>query len=234
MNPPKMPFHIGDYKRDTGHLRAAGHGAYLLLLFHQWSTGSLPTDDDQLSAIACMTRGEWKKMRPVIEPFFKPGWKHGRVERDLKDAKASYEKRAKAGELGGKAKAEAKQSSSNATAKPKLPLTLDQERKKDAADAALPGFEEATPPAPDNLEKQLFERGKAILGTGSGGLIAKLLKAKKGDVALARAAVELASTKQNPREFIGAVVAGGNASVDGRRLTNDEQYWGVGRTPGII
>jgi hypothetical protein len=32
VNPPKMPIHIGDYKRDTGHLRAAGHGAYLLLL----------------------------------------------------------------------------------------------------------------------------------------------------------------------------------------------------------
>lgn len=135
MNPPKMPIHIGDYKRDTGHLRASGHGAYLLLLFHHWSTGELPDDDDQLAAIACMTRGEWKKMRPILEKFFGPGWRHGRVEKDLASAKQSYEARAKAGEKGGKAKAENKQSSSIATALPEQPLTLNQESKKDTADA---------------------------------------------------------------------------------------------------
>ncbi len=96
-------------------------------------------------------------------------------------------------------------------------------KKEDAADAA-----------PDSLEKQLFDRGKQICGTAAGGLIAKLLKAKKGDVALARSALELAATKQNPREFIGAIISGGHASPDGRRLTNDEQYWGVGRIPGIV
>lgn len=138
MNPPKMPVHIGDYKRDTGHLRAAGHGAYLLLLFHHWSTGELPNDDEQLAAIACMTRGEWKKMRPIIEKFFGPGWKHGRVERDLAAANESYERRAKAGEKGGKAKAENKQSSSIATALTEQPLTLNQDKKEDAADAAPP------------------------------------------------------------------------------------------------
>jgi len=142
MNPPKMPIHIGDYKRDTGHLRAAGHGAYLLLLFHHWSTGSLPDDDDQLSAIACMTRPEWKRIRPIIEKFFQPEWKHGRVVDDLEAAKASYEKRANAGGKGGKAKAKAasKQCSSNATDEDEqcstnlLPLT--KERKEEAAGAA--------------------------------------------------------------------------------------------------
>jgi len=221
MNPPKMPIHIGDYKRDTGHLRAAGHGAYLMLLFHHWSTGSLPDDDDQLSAIACMTRGEWKRIRPILEKFFKPGWRHGRVEEDLEAAKQAYEARAKAGEKGGKAKAASKQISSNATAGPEQPLTLDQ--KKDAADAA-----------PANLEKELFERGKAVLGQDAGGLIARLLKSKKKDVALARAAIEMASTKQKPREYIGAVIAGGAPSGDGKRLTADEEYWGVGRIPGIV
>lgn len=136
MNPPKMPIHIGDYKRDTGHLRAAGHGAYLLLLFHHWSTGSLPDDDEQLAAIACMTHGEWKRARPVIEKFFQPGWRHGRVEKDLAAARASYEARAKAGEKGGKAKAGGKQSSSNATAGPEQPLTLNLDKKDIAPDGA--------------------------------------------------------------------------------------------------
>lgn len=136
MNPPKMPIHIGDYKRDTGHLRAAEHGAYLLLLFHHWSTGSLPDDDRQLSTIACMTPAEWRKAKPILIKFFSEGWRHGRVEEDLEAAKASYEKRAKAGEKGGKAKAEAKQSSSNATAGPEQPLTFNQGKKEDAPDGA--------------------------------------------------------------------------------------------------
>lgn len=110
-----MPIHIGDYKRDTGHLRAAGHGAYLLLLFHHWSTGSLPTDDEQLSAIACMTKQEWKKHKPILARFFGEGWVHGRVVSDLKDANESYEKLAAAGSKGGKARAERKRCYSEAT-----------------------------------------------------------------------------------------------------------------------
>src|SRR4051812_13713408 len=121
MNPPKMPIHIGDYKRDTGHLRALEHGAYLMLLFHHWSTGSLPTDDRQLSTIACMTPTEWRKAKSILIKFFDEGWHHGRVEKDLASAIESYEKRAKAGEKGGKAKAESKQSSSIATALPEQP-----------------------------------------------------------------------------------------------------------------
>jgi len=196
MNPPKMPIHIGDYKRDTGHLRAAEHGAYLLLLFHHWSTGELPIDDRQLSAIACMTQAEWRKAKPILIKFFREGWRHGRVEEDLAAAKASYEKRAKAGEKGGKAKAEAKQSSSNATAGPEQPLTFNQ-GKKDAAGAAQPDPEIA-----------LFQRGREVLGKQAGGLISKLLTAKQKNVALARAAIEQASTKSDPREYIGAIIRG--------------------------
>lgn len=120
-----MPIHIGDYKRDTGHLRAAHHGAYLLLLFHHWSTGSLPDDDEQLASIACMTKQEWKKVKQIIGKFFCAGWIHSRVLDDLADAKASYERRAAAGKEGGKARACAKHPPSIATALPEQPLTTD-------------------------------------------------------------------------------------------------------------
>jgi uncharacterized protein YdaU (DUF1376 family) len=166
LNPPKMPIHIGDYKRDTGHLRAAGHGAYLLLLFHHWSTGELPQDDDQLASIACMTRGEWKKARPIIERFFKSGWRHGRVEEDLAAAHASYEKRAKAGEKGGKAKAEAKQCSSNATALPQQPLTLltlDQSKKDSEANASAADAAPAKHPVYTDSRHELWGEGIPIL-----------------------------------------------------------------------
>lgn len=70
-------------------------------------------------------------------------------------------------------------------------------------------------------ESDLFRRGKQVLGNGAGGLISKLLKAKKGEVALARAAVEMASTKQSPREYIGGVIRGG-----------EREEMGAGARPG--
>jgi len=71
------------------------------------------------------------------------------------------------------------------------------------------GKEDAEPSGshPKNDEADLFERGKKVLGKDAGGLIAKLLKSKK-EIPLARAAIEMAATKQNPREYIGRVLTG--------------------------
>lgn len=195
MSLPRMSWHIGDYHKDTGHLRAAEHGAYFLLCLHYWATGGLPDDDRQLATISRMTDREWKTARPIIEPLFKGEgkWKHKRVEIELATAQAKYEKRAEAGSKGGKAKANGKQTASNATAEAYQPIT-DKEKDAEPSDS-------------HSDEADLFERGKKVLGKDSGGLIAKLLKTK-GAVPLARAAIEQASQKQNPREYIGRVLAG--------------------------
>lgn len=126
MSLPRISWHIGDYLKDTGHLRAAGHGAYFMLCLHYYANGGLPDDDSQLAAIARMSDAEWRKYKPVIQAFFQDGWKHKRIEKEIKDANEKYEKRASAGSKGGKAKAEAKQTPSNATAKPKQPITDNQ------------------------------------------------------------------------------------------------------------
>lgn len=97
MSPPWMPLYIADYRADTAHLSAAEHGAYLLLIMHYWSTGGLPDDDRQLARIACMTTGEWKRSKPVVQAFFHDGWKHGRIDKELKrtaEVSASYSARA--------------------------------------------------------------------------------------------------------------------------------------------
>ena len=96
MSRPWMPLYIADYRKDTGHLSAAEHGAYLLLIMHYWATGRLPDNDRQLSRIACMSPAEWKRARPIVEPFFEDGWKHGRIDEELAKAADISNKRSEA------------------------------------------------------------------------------------------------------------------------------------------
>lgn len=63
-----------------------------------------------------------------------------------------------------------------------------------------------------DLDHFLFKRGKEILGSNSGGLIAKLKTAR----GLGKAAeiIEAAADRENPREFVGACIRDGPASGD--------------------
>lgn len=129
--PAWMPLYIGDYIRDTRRLRAAEHGAYLLLIMEYWQTrGQLPDDDRQLARIAGMTDREWKAARPLIEGFFQPGWKHKRIDEELAKADAKSEKRADAGKRGGIARAiamaDAKQNPSNVLASSSQPQSEEE------------------------------------------------------------------------------------------------------------
>lgn len=66
--------------------------------------------------------------------------------------------------------------------------------------------EDAADAASGSDEKQLYDLGKRILGPTSGGVIKKLVTAKDGSIPLARAALETARTKSNPREYLGAII----------------------------
>jgi hypothetical protein len=72
---------------------------------------------------------------------------------------------------------------------------------------------------PSEPERQLFSRGKEILGKSSGGQIAKLLKAAGGNVALARSKIELAATKDNAHEFIAKVITTAGTGPPAKPLT---------------
>lgn len=92
---------------------------------------------------------------------------------------------------------------------PRTETEAETERKQDAAPSA-------PPLAPMNDETEVYRRGKEILGASSGGLIKNLIKAKKGSVPHARAAIEIASTKENPREYIGGILSGTGPPDDAR------------------
>lgn len=94
-----MPIYWGDYAKDTGHLSAAHHGAYLMLIKHYWVTGkALPIDDAQLWRIACAdSLAHWRKLKPVVLSFFEQrdgALYHGRVEKELQAAGEHAERRA--------------------------------------------------------------------------------------------------------------------------------------------
>ncbi len=91
-----MPLYIGDYLRDTRRLSTLEHGAYLLLIMEYWTVGSLPTDDRQLARIAGLSIGEWTDIQPIIKTFFTDDWKHARIDRELAEAEANFEKRSAA------------------------------------------------------------------------------------------------------------------------------------------
>jgi hypothetical protein len=67
-------------------------------------------------------------------------------------------------------------------------------------------------------DAQLFARGREVLGKGSGGLITDLKKHFAGNIALARASIEQASTKHDPREYIGAIIRGQRDQADKAHL----------------
>lgn len=96
-----MPFYVGDYLADTGHLSTVQHGAYVLLILHYWIKGVLPDNDRQLAKITRLSLKAWQHQRPVLQAFFYDGWKHKRIEVELRRSVEIGIKRARAGSKGG-------------------------------------------------------------------------------------------------------------------------------------
>jgi uncharacterized protein YdaU (DUF1376 family) len=80
---PWMPLYVADYLADTAHLGALESGAYLHLIMHYWTTGSLPHDPRALARIAKVSAHSWKKLSSDIQKFFHDGWKHKRIDEEL-------------------------------------------------------------------------------------------------------------------------------------------------------
>jgi uncharacterized protein YdaU (DUF1376 family) len=199
MKRPWMPLYIADYLRKTTHLGALESGAYLHLIMDYWQNDGLPDDDKKLARIAKMTDREWKAAKATLQAFFHDGWKHEKIDEEIAKAVEISGKRSAIATARQAAIREQQESKQSAIAPPIADTlhTTQEVRKKDAADAA-----------PVDPEVELFRRGREVLGKQAGGLISNLLKAKNKNVALARAAIEQASTKSDPREYVGRIING--------------------------
>lgn len=96
----RLGLHVGDYLRETRHLSACEHGAYLLLIMHYWSNRCLPQEEAQLAAIASMSRKEWRKHRATLAALFEPNWKLSWLEVDIADALEARRAKSAAGKRG--------------------------------------------------------------------------------------------------------------------------------------
>jgi hypothetical protein len=84
-----------------------------------------------------------------------------------------------------------------------------EREKKDAAPAAFENIPDQNTPPVTNPETELYREGRKLLGKSAGGLIKKLLTAKKGNIVQARAALLYAADTDNPREYIGGAIRSG-------------------------
>lgn len=123
-----MPLHITDYLADTGHLTAAEHGAYMLLIMHYWQNGSLPDNERLIARIARMDATQWDESREIIALLFGPDWTHKRIDEELAKADEIIEKRKNAANVRhakSKSDAHAEQVQSKSSDTGALPLTTD-------------------------------------------------------------------------------------------------------------
>jgi hypothetical protein len=56
-------------------------------------------------------------------------------------------------------------------------------------------------------DADLFRRGKQVLGQRAGGLIARLFRENRRDIRKTLAIIEMASTKENPLEYVGRILS---------------------------
>jgi uncharacterized protein YdaU (DUF1376 family) len=104
-----MPWFPRDFLASTRGWRLIPRAIYRELLDAQWEQGGLPADPAELRVLIGATPAEWRAGWPQVEPKF-PRYTDGlrrnaRMEEHRAKSMAIAKKRAKAGKLGGEARA---------------------------------------------------------------------------------------------------------------------------------
>ncbi len=205
---PSLPLFVDAWITDTHHLTRLERGTYLDLLVLMWITPECRVPNDKLWLSKrlnlpleiiekevmplvceyCITDGNWITQGRLRQEF---QYLRDTHHRQSANAKSRWRKEKRLSQV---------DASGIEVAYAPTPTPTPTSKK----DAAPNGAQFSIA----DQEKQFFQRGREILGNSSGGFCKKLLMAKAGNVALARAVLETASTKADPREYLGAAVRG--------------------------
>jgi uncharacterized protein YdaU (DUF1376 family) len=201
---PALPLWTDAYLGDTTHLTTIEHGAYLLLLMTAWRTKdcALPDDDRLLARYARCNAGQWKRLRPIIEPFFvveNGHWRQGR----LTDEAVAVRRKKDAAAANGRASALKRQGRHSTERDASLNGTATECQRK----SNLTNNQNHTPLSNDNgagcdSDKAFWESAKAYLGRGKASLIGQWVRDfGKEETAAAISAAQVERAVE-PVEFI--------------------------------
>ncbi len=186
MKRPWMPLYVGDFTAKTMDLSDRETGWYIRLIMHCWEHGSIPISN--CSKLRLIAHAKMPIPASFLARYFNSDGTNNRVTKELR----------KNEEISSKRKAAAEQMLARKLA-PTTTVKKENSQSKKIESTNGKGISE---------EADLYRRGKEVLGSNAGGLISNLMQAKKRNVAQCRAAIELASGKHDPREYIGAIVRG--------------------------
>jgi uncharacterized protein YdaU (DUF1376 family) len=210
------------YKRDPdaalagmAELTLIERGAYNSILDLLYSRDGIVADNDAL--VARMIGCHWREWRAVKNRLIQRGkirvedghLTANRVQETLKEAASFSQDQSRRASSGWH-----KRKNLNKNNVPPMPpgnasttttTTTKEDNSIKGANAPLP-----------NPEKELFRRGKEVLKNAkAGGFIAKLLAATGKDAVEALGIVEMAAETENPKEYIGAIIAKGAKNGNG-------------------
>lgn len=209
---PAFPLWTDAYLGDTTHLTTIEHGAYLLLLISMWRTKEkcLPDDDKMLARYARLTPAQWRRIKPILEPFFNVKsntWTQGRLTDEANAVKRHSKKqsdKAKARWLKDKETPNAVGVPDECRDDASLTLTLTHS----VANATGPF-------GPEALDEKLFGpclewlQGKGIAERQARSLLGKWRSRHGSDEALRAVRSAYAAGASDPVAFIEKILGGG-------------------------
>lgn len=219
---PALPLWTDAYLGDTTHLTTIEHGAYLLLLMTAWRSKdcALPDDDRLLARYARCGAGQWKRLRPILEPFFtveNGEWRQGR----LTDEAGAVRRKKDAAAANGRASALKRQGRHST----KRDASLNGASTDCQRESNLTNNQNHTPLSKDNgaepdSDRAFWDSAKAYLGKGKASLIGQWVRDEgKVETAAAITAAQL-ERAVNPVEFIQGRFRKKKAQADDRaRIT---------------
>jgi uncharacterized protein YdaU (DUF1376 family) len=221
----RFDFYPRDWHLDTRDLGNAAKGVYIDLLASMYARGGpIPADERELCRICgCATA---RSLRPLVAELINKGklkLENGHLTngRSMEEI-AKFERRRAISSKGGKARSEAQPETVRPEFEPNSTRTQPEtrtdieENQRDnlcppspsPSQVSIPPTEGAETSPSADPKKPLYDLGRSLIGPKSGGQVTNLIRLHGGDLDATMQTMQLAARKSDPREYIGAILAG--------------------------